>query len=59
MHLAYDAAIPPLGILPQRNENIHLHKTYAHTCMWIFLEVLFITAEKWNNSTDVHQLINA
>ena len=59
MHLTYDVAIPPLGILSQRNENIHLHKTYAHTCIWIFLEVLFIIAKKQNNSADVHQLINA
>ena len=46
MHLAYDEAIPPLGILPQRNENICSHKTYVHTHMWVFSEALFIIAKK-------------
>lgn len=45
-----------LGMGSQRNENIHLHKTYAHTCMWMFSGVLFILVKTQNNSADAHQL---
>lgn len=38
MQWAYDAAIPPLDILPQRN-NIYSH-------MWVFLAALFTISKK-------------